>query len=339
MTNIKRGVLDQEYNNLQHYLATGENLGLYSANKQQADRFYKKIKAKNYPLSIRNDLLKIEKQATQIAEYWARLPMKGRKGGLWVALKPHCSFPPTFKIRESKLVLRNGNYILNICVEVETPKIYQAQSILAIDLGERVIATSVALVDDAYISPKFYGRSVRGIRRHYSWLRKRLQEKSLREVVRRVGNTEKRKVKDQLHKISRQIVDEARELKAVIVIGDLKDIRNSAKGKGRRFNRIVGNMPYFTLTQMIAYKAEWVGVPLVKINERGTSHTCHKCGSAGKRPKQGLFVCGTCGQYNADLNGAKNIAKRGLQAICSEMGLRGSALNSNLIGEAPRIQA
>ena len=49
--------LQQEYDNLQHYLQTKEDLGLYSANKQQANRFYKVIKkGKKYPLSIRNDL-------------------------------------------------------------------------------------------------------------------------------------------------------------------------------------------------------------------------------------------------------------------------------------------
>jgi hypothetical protein len=43
LTNTKL-VVQQEYNNLQHYLQTREDRGLYSANNQQADRFYKVIK-------------------------------------------------------------------------------------------------------------------------------------------------------------------------------------------------------------------------------------------------------------------------------------------------------
>jgi len=52
-------------------LQAGEDRGLlYSAIKQQADRFYKKVKRdRKYPLSIRNDLLKIEKNPTPIAQY------------------------------------------------------------------------------------------------------------------------------------------------------------------------------------------------------------------------------------------------------------------------------
>lgn len=61
LTNTKLVALEQEYNNLQHYLQTKEDLGLYSANKQQADRFYKIVKkTSRYPISILNDLIRIE---------------------------------------------------------------------------------------------------------------------------------------------------------------------------------------------------------------------------------------------------------------------------------------
>jgi hypothetical protein len=58
--------LSQEYDNLQHYLRTREDLGLYSANKQQADRFYKKIKKRQYPISVRSDLEGREKSKHRI---------------------------------------------------------------------------------------------------------------------------------------------------------------------------------------------------------------------------------------------------------------------------------
>jgi len=66
LTKIKQRFLEEEYENLQHFLH-GEKAELYSANKQQAERFYKKIKPnKEYPLSIRKDLLKIERRNTKI---------------------------------------------------------------------------------------------------------------------------------------------------------------------------------------------------------------------------------------------------------------------------------
>ena len=161
-------------------------------------------------------------------------------------------------------------------------------TVLAVDLGERYIATSVVIAKGIIKNPRFYGKQVRGIRRHYCWLRKRLGKRKLLSVIKRLGSTEKRKVNAVLHKISRDIVDEAKEQNAYITIGELKGIRKSAKG--RRMNRIVSNMPYYKLTQMIIYKAEWEGIQVVKVSERYTSKTCHSCGKRGKRPFQGLCV-------------------------------------------------
>jgi putative transposase len=96
----------------------------------------------------------------------------------------------------------------------------------------------------------------------------------------------------------------------VIVLGDLKDIRKRAKGK--RMNRIVSGMPYFKLTEQVRYKAAWEGISVFKISERDTSKTCHRCGSMNtSRLVQSVLECHGCGLvYNADLNGAVNIAKR-----------------------------
>lgn len=313
-TKVKQTILEEEYNNLQLYLQTGIDDGLYSANKQQADRFYKKIKkGKQYPISLRNDLIRIEKRDTKLVEYWIRIPVAGRRGGLWLPVKPHCAFPDKFTVSESKLIKKKNCFYIHVIIQKEITQKESCSSILAIDLGERVIAT---VCNSQNMRPIFMGREVRGIRRHFAWLRKRLGEKRLLKEIKRIGQKEQRVVDAYLHGISRRIVEEAARTDSVIVFGDLKGIRSAAKGKGRRFNRIVSNMPYYKLSQMIQYKARWEGIPVLKINERGTSKTCSKCGSEGKRPYQGLFKCNECGyQANADFNGSKNILKRAAEYI------------------------
>ena len=87
LTNTKQVTLQQEYDNLQHYLQTREDRGLYSANKQQADRYYKIIKkTTKYPLSIRNDLIRLEYDPSSIAEYWGSRTCKISKRRLmdWI---------------------------------------------------------------------------------------------------------------------------------------------------------------------------------------------------------------------------------------------------------------
>jgi transposase, IS605 OrfB family, central region len=117
-------------------------------------------------------------------------------------------------------------------------------------------------------------------------------------------------VDDLLHKISREIVNRAKEENAVIVLGDLKGIRK--QNRGRKFNRKLNTFPYYRLSKFIEYKASWEGIAVIKVSEANTSRICSRCGSQGLR-RNGKFVCSKCGvELNADYNGALNILKRAL---------------------------
>lgn len=314
-TKLKYSLLNQEYQNLQIFLKESRDLGLYSANKQQANRFYKKIKLnKEYPLSIRKDLIKIKKTNHKLSKYWVRIPVKLRRSGLWLAIKPHHEIKKEYEICESKILKKRHDFYLYLTIKkrVKLRKLYS--SILAIDLGERVMATTVLSISQ---KPTFYGKEIRGIRRHYAWLRKRLGKKKLLKIIKKISNKEQRKINDILHKISKTIITTSRHEHGLIVLGDVKEIRKDSKG--RKFNRILNSWAYYKLTKMIEYKANWEGIKVIKINERGTSHTCSRCGSKGYRSYQGLFKCANCGyQANADYNGAKNILKRSLEYISND---------------------
>ena len=308
-TNRKAELLEREYRSFQDALE-GKDASLYSATKQQAERFLKKIKMpkhRHYPLILRRDVIKLEKQDTNVAPYWFKFPCFGIRGGIWLALKPHCDIPDDCSIREAKLIKRKLAWFIHLTIErsVDEPTVLPSR-LLAVDLGERYLAV---VCGDNGIQPQFMGKEVRGIRRHYAWLRKRLGERKLLSTIKKVGNTEQRKVNAVCHQISRQIVDEAKETSSTIVLGNLKGIRQRAKG--RRMNRIVSSMPYYKLTQFIRYKADWESVAVLVIPEAYTSKACHVCGSVGSRPYQGLFLCHSCNlRYSADLNGARNILKR-----------------------------
>ncbi len=308
-TNRKREILEREYHGFQNVIY-GEGADLYSATKQQAERFLRKIKApkhRHYPLILRRDVIKLERQDTDIAPYWFKFPCFGVRGGIWLALKPHCGIPVDCSIREAKLIRRKLAWFIYLTVErsVDEPTVNPGR-LLAVDLGERYMAV---VCGDNGIQPQFLGKEVRGIRRHYAYLRKRLGERKLLGTIKKVGNSEKRKVNAVCHQISRQIVDEARQTGSTIVLGDLKGIRQRAKG--RRMNRIVSSMPYYKLTQFIKYKASWDGVAVLVIPEAYTSKACHRCGCLGSRPYQGLFLCHSCNlRYSADLNGSHNLLER-----------------------------
>ena len=348
-TKLKLKHLNKEYSNLQELLQL-EKSGLdflpiykslkkkvYSANLQQTLRFYKKIKSdKEYPISFRKDLLEVRKTNTKLFKYWIKIPTKQRRGGLNLAIKSQPFKFEDYEICESKMYKNKKDWFINITVQKEVKLNNAYSSILAMDLGEKVIATTVLSTKN---TPNFYGKEVRGIRKKYAYIRKQLGKKKLLKQIKKIGQKEQRKVTDILNKISSDIVKVAQTSNALIVLGDLKGIRNSAKGKGRRFNRIVSNMPYYKLTKMIEYKANWEGISVMKVSEAYTSKTCSKCGSLNTiRNNQTNFKCKDCNyQVNADFNGAKNILKRSCGYILPDRVVSESTLNQNLTLEAPQL--
>jgi putative transposase len=314
LTRIKRQILDHEYEGLQRFLQGDPSVELYSANKQQARRFYRHVKSeREYPLSIRKDLIRVECRDTKVACYWVRIPVKLRRGGVWVAVKPHCEIAADLEICESRLLRRSGEYFLHLTVKREVEIKTSYSSVLAVDMGIRHVACSV---DTRSGETYFHGRELRRVRGHYFHLRRKLGRKKLLNVVKRIGDKESRITNDQLHKIAKAIVDEAERLNAIIAIGNPKGIRRN--GKGRRFNRKLNSWPFWKLRQYIEYKANWRGIAVIEVNEAYTSQRCWRCGAIGVRSGRhhGLFECPRCGlKENADRNGAFNIGRRALGQV------------------------
>lgn len=337
LTKVKTNLLNQEYDNLQHFLKTGEDRGVYSANKQQAKRYYKKIKPnREYPLSIRKDLIRIERRDTKIAKYWTRIPVKGRRGGVWVAIKPHEEIKPEYEICESKLIRKNGRFYLNLTVQKEVDVNLvnlnpRATAVIAVDVGEANPLTSVVLRDRKITSPKFLAKEVRAIRTLYARIRKVIGRKKVKHGARVLDriDRESRKVTDVLHKATRAIVEQAKELRqqgydVIIVYGDIKGVRKPrVKGKMRcrKNNRKLHQMPSYKIKHMLTYKALWEGIPCVGINEAYTTQQCHRCGSLNTIVKKRLFKCSECGlEYNRDLNASINIGNRLLDYMFNSRG-------------------
>jgi len=239
----------------------GKNI--YSANKQQAERFYKSIKeGKKYPISIRKDLIQIEKKDTKLSKYWFRMRVKSKRN-LWLAIKPHKPILDDVKFQESKLLKKNGKYFIYLTIQKEIKIKKSYSNILSIDLGVKWIAT---VCDMKSKRPVFYGKELRGVRGKHFYLRRKIQNKKIRQMEKWLeNNKEERIVNDLIHKISRDIVNRAKETNYMICWGDIKGI--SKNKKGRKFNRKLNSFPFYKLKEQIRYKAEWEGIKVVEISE------------------------------------------------------------------------
>lgn len=310
LTKRKLELLNREYDNFQHFLKTGEDKGIYSATKQQGKRTYRKTKLdREYPLVIRKDLMDIRKTDNKLAEYWARIPVRGVRGGIRVALAHHPFNFEEWEICGSKLVrTKEGELYLHVTVKKKVEIKREYSSIIAVDMGARWVGVSVALHCS---KPKFYGKRVREVRGKYFWLRRELGREKKLKTIKKIGYREKRIVNDELHKIAKEIVDGVEKHNAIIAIGNLNGVRKN-NNKVRKANRKIHATPFYRLKEYIRYKALERGILVLEVPEFNTSKQCSRCGSMNtKRPSQGLFICLDCGyRINADVNGAKNILKR-----------------------------
>lgn len=110
------------------------------------------------------------------------------------------------------------------------------------------------------------------------------------------------------HFISREIIRFALKQNAGVIKLEMLE----GFGSRNKKDFILRNWSYFSLQQFISYKAEQVGIKVVKVDPYHTSQTCSLCGHYEKnqRINQSTFICKQCGaSLNADYNAAVNIAK------------------------------
>ena len=163
--------------------------------------------------------------------------------------------------------------------------------------------------------------------------RRRIQERfckdqrKSKELQGKYRRNEKNRTEAVLHKVSKQIVDEAKSKKLGIVLEDLKGIRKGVNRKKRGVNtyngkeqnisvntksmkRRLNTWTFRKLQQFIEYKAKWEGVPVSYVDPRYTSRKCPVCGCTVE-PNGHLTECGNCGlKLNRHLLASLNILKR-----------------------------
>lgn len=156
---------------------------------------------------------------------------------------------------------------------------------------------------------KKLGKKAEHVHKKYKNIRRRLQKAGKYDAVKRLKKRESRIVRDTNHKISRKIVDIAKEESKGIRLEKLKGIRKSAKSN-RKFRYSLHSWSFYQLQSMIEYKAKLLGVPIEYIDPYHTSKECSRCGMVGNRNGK-IFKCPECGHVDhADSNAAFNIAMR-----------------------------
>ena len=202
-----------------------------------------------------------------------------------------------------RIVFKSNKLVAQITYEKEEP-MFIGNKTMGVDLGIKVPA--VSYTSDGHI--KFYGngRKNKYIRRHFAYLRKKLQNKKRIKEVKRISNKEQRIMKDIDHKISRAIVDEAIKRNVdTIKLEQLSNIRSTTR-KSRENNHSLHTWSFYRLASYIEYKAALVGIKVAYVNPAYTSQKCPVCGNLNHAEDRN-YGCQCGHKSHRDIVGAKNI--------------------------------
>ena len=202
---------------------------------------------------------------------------------------------------------RNGDYYIHIQVDLVTQPLNSPKHVIGVDLGQRDIAHTST-------GKAWNGDQVKAVRDRYVRVRASLQPKGTKgakRLLKRLAGKEKRFQRWVNHNISKQLVEEAKQLNAAIVFEDLTGIRQRAKVRKSQ-RRALHSWAHFQLKQFTTYKAAILGVTVSSVPALYTSQTHHLCLHIGER-KGKEFFCEHCQKHeDADSNASKVIELLGV---------------------------
>ena len=208
------------------------------------------------------------------------------------------------KLGTMRIVVKNRVLVAQIVYEAVEPELKPDGNIMGVDLG--IKCPAVSYCSDGSI--KFYGngRRNRYMRRHYAYLRRKLQASKKMKAVMCINDKEQRIMRDIDHKLSHDIIKTAiaHNVK-VIKLEQLQNIRSTTR-RSRKNNHSLHTWSFYRLAKFIEYKARLAGITVEYVNPAYTSQRCPVCGSIHHADDR-TYTC-ECGFHiHRDILGAMSI--------------------------------
>jgi len=192
-----------------------------------------------------------------------------------------------------------------VVVTVEEEPQYTAEGWIGIDCNTTGHCAVAACTKTNKVL--MFGKQAVHVHQKYSKIRRKLQRLNKLRKLKTIKRRESNITKDLNHKISRKVVNYAKQNKCGIKLENLTGIRQNRK-TAKTFKYALNSWAYYQLQKFVEYKARLAGVPVIKIEPAYTSQRCHRCGQLGTRTDK-QFKCPHCGYTaHADVNASWNIA-------------------------------
>jgi putative transposase len=192
------------------------------------------------------------------------------------------------------------------------------KNVLGIDLGLTNIVTAVDNIGNKPLIIKggvvksvnqFYNKQLA----RYKSLARKCNDTDITNKIRALHRKRNNKVRDFVHKTSRRVINHCISNNIGTIVIGYNERWKQEINIGKRNNQNFVSVPFVKLVQLLEYKAEMVGMKVIRTSEEYTSQTCSCCGIVRKasRKYRGLYACKDCGTVlNADVNAAMNILQK-----------------------------
>ena len=210
----------------------------------------------------------------------------------------------------------SGRFHVSLLVDIAIEPLPKTDKSIGLDVGiTSLIATSNG---DKIANPKHFKRLCSKLRRvQKSLSRKQKGSNNRRKQRQKVAKVHSRITdsrKDFLHKLTTQLVNENQ----TIVVEDLA-IKNMVKN--HKLAQSISDASWGELIRQLAYKCEWYGRELIKIDRWfPSSKRCGNCGHIVDKMPLNVrgWECPKCGiNHDRDINASKNILAAGLAvSVC-----------------------
>ena len=228
------GIKDKTLLQQRAYEEARRRFGLSSTLTQTArDKAVELVKAnegrefniRKVSIRVNYHAFKLVRRDTKLTPYWLYLKLDG--DGMWYPVQfgekqrqmivDALSDDSEWSLQQVELV-KDGEWYAYFTLE-KPFKHYEPQTPIGIDLGERNLATVVALVNGKPTKGTFFkGSKIKEVRHRYFDIRKKLQEKKRLDVIERLRGKERRIVNHELHIISKKIVEYAKQFPSPVIV-------------------------------------------------------------------------------------------------------------------------
>lgn len=229
------------------------------------------------------------------------------------------------KVKQVRIIPRATCLVVEVVYEIEIPDeiVKDNNRYMSIDLGVSNFATVITNTD--YQSFVMNGKGLKSINQYYNKRKAHYQE-----IAERMNNTKTTKrlqaltfkrecqINDLQHKMSRCIVDKAKELNISRIVIGYNPGWKQESSLGKKNNQNFVHLPYLNFIRMLQYKGRAYGIDVVVVEESFTSGTSfldkeypdRMNYNKSRRLTRGMFKSNQGILINADVNGAYQILKK-----------------------------